>query len=205
MNSFNRRIHYNIAGAWGSATADNKFLQLRALDWNVDGPFKDFPQITVYHSTNASEGHGFANVGWTGWLGSITGFSEKKVGVSEIGVAFPDATFGNESTHGIPFTFILRDILQFDGSLTKAMSRISTANRTCDLILGVGDGNLPVGEAPFRGVQYSHDVANFFVDTDMQPVNDTWHPRIQDMVYYGAFDGEWMVRDDWTPSFRYCS
>ena len=94
--------------------------------------------------------------------------------------------FGKESRFGIPFTFILRDILQFDSSLADAMDRISSSNRTCDLILGVGDGKLDANaNAPFRGIQYSHDVANFYVDKDMQPHNDSWHARINDVVYYG--------------------
>lgn len=36
--------------------------------------------------------------------------------------------------------YLLRDILQFDKSLESAMERISNSKRTCDLILGVGDG-----------------------------------------------------------------
>ena len=38
----------------------------------LKGPFKDFPQVTVYHPTEGN-GHAFANFGWTGWIGSITG------------------------------------------------------------------------------------------------------------------------------------
>ena len=38
--------------------------------------------------------------------------------------------------------YLLRDILQFEGSLHGAMSRIASARRTCDLILGVGDGKV---------------------------------------------------------------
>lgn len=62
-------------GAWGKATAstNSRLFQLRALDWDVDGPFKNFPQITVYHPSNSDNGHAFANIGWTGWIGSITG------------------------------------------------------------------------------------------------------------------------------------
>lgn len=37
------------------------------------GPFKDFPQVTVYHPSDPKYGHAFANIGWTGWFGSITG------------------------------------------------------------------------------------------------------------------------------------
>ena len=36
------------------------------------GPFKDFPQVTVYHPSSGN-GNLFANIGWTGWIGSITG------------------------------------------------------------------------------------------------------------------------------------
>ena len=62
-------------GAWGDATADGNVLQLRALDWDTDGPFQDYPQVTIYHGDGGAGGQTFANVGWTGWLGSITGMS----------------------------------------------------------------------------------------------------------------------------------
>lgn len=87
-----RKGQCSMFGANGTATPDGHLLQLRALDWDVDGmhisllinavpgtllhsdagPFKNYPQITVYHP-NAGSGYGFANVGWTGWIGSITG------------------------------------------------------------------------------------------------------------------------------------
>ena len=85
-----------------------------ALDWDTDGPFKDYPAVVVYHPKDL--GHPFANVGFLGWIGALTGQSSKKLAISEIGVAFPDSTFGKESRVGIPFTFLLRDILQFDNS-----------------------------------------------------------------------------------------
>ena len=191
-------------------------MQLRALDWDVAGPFQNFPQITVYHPRDASDGNTFANIGWcacstappgraaeaslgrpivkerlagvslctsgpleerpgsfclcspsplfhppflptpvcrTIWIGSITGMSAEKMAISEIGVSNPDATFGNMSRVGVPFTFLLRDILQFDTSLQQSLDRISNANRTCDLILGVGDGKVGAAEDGRRGVR----------------------------------------------------
>jgi hypothetical protein len=176
----------SMYGAWGGATAGGKTLQLRALDWNPNGPFQDFPQVTVYHSSDASEGNTFANVGWTGWVGSITGMSSSATAISEIGVSFPDTTFGKESRIGIPFVFLLRDILQFDGSLMAAKHRITTAHRTCNLILGVGDGKIDASaSAPFNSIQYSHSVANFMDDKSLKPVNATWHQPIENIVYHG--------------------
>ena len=55
----------SMFGAWGNATlsSDGKLLQLRALDWDTEGPFKDYPAIVVYHPT---DGNAFANIGFTG-------------------------------------------------------------------------------------------------------------------------------------------
>lgn len=72
--------------------------------------------------------------------------SSAQMAISEIGVSFPDDTFGEESRRGIPFTYILRDVLQYDASLAAAKKRMTDAHRTCDLILGVGDGKVRPGE-----------------------------------------------------------
>lgn len=60
----------------------------------------------------------------------------------EIQVSYPDKSFGPETylAKGYPFGYIIRDVLQFDSTLEEATKRITTATRTCDLILGVGDG-----------------------------------------------------------------
>jgi isopenicillin-N N-acyltransferase-like protein len=71
--------------------------------------------VIVYHP-NSGNGHAFANVGFVGWIGALTGQSSAQMAISEIGVAFPDASFGKESRIGTPFTFLLRDILQYDNS-----------------------------------------------------------------------------------------
>jgi len=130
-----------------------------------------------------SGGHAFANVGFIGWIGALTGQSEAQMAISEIGVSFPDLTFGNESRIGVPFHFLLRDILQFDQTLNDSISRIENAHRTCDLILGVGDGK-PEAET-MRGFQYSASVANVISDKHFLPVNSTWHAPIEDVVYFG--------------------
>lgn len=99
--------------------------------------------------------------------------------MSEIGVSFPDTTFGKESRFGNPFTFVLRDVLQWDSTLEESIKRMKTTKRTCNLILGVGDGK---GE--FRSFQYSHSVCNVIGDTNPLPVAD-WHQPIEHAVYYG--------------------
>jgi len=117
------------------------------LDWDIDGPFRKHAAILVYHPSNEKDGHTFANIGFIGFLGSISGINENHMAISEIGVSYPDDSFGKESRIGNPFTYVLRDILQFDKSLDESINRLQNTRRTCNLLFGVGDGN----QARFRG------------------------------------------------------
>eukprot|EP01127_Copromyxa_protea_P021124 TRINITY_DN7179_c0_g1_i1.p1 TRINITY_DN7179_c0_g1~~TRINITY_DN7179_c0_g1_i1.p1 ORF type:complete len:445 (-),score=71.80 TRINITY_DN7179_c0_g1_i1:193-1527(-) len=173
----------SMFGMWGQALAPeyrNSLLQLRALDWDMDGPFRDHSALTVYHPTDGT--NAFINIGMVGFVGSLTGISSAQMGISEIGVSFPDkVSFGSESRIGIPFIFLLRDILKFDSTVDDSINRLSNAKRTCDLILGVGDGK----SNEFRGFAYSSSELHVFDDKNMLPLNDTWHPRIPSTVYWG--------------------
>jgi len=128
------------------------------------------------------------NIGVGGFIGGLTGVSETQLGISEIGVAYPDSTFGTESRFGVPFVFLLRDILQFDMTITDALNRIVKTKRTCDLILGVGDGK----SSQFRGVAYSSSKVTIMDDTTQLPVA-AWHPRIPQVVYWGM---DWICPGD---------
>jgi hypothetical protein len=115
-----------------------------------------------------------------GYIGTLTGMSSASMGISEIGVSYPDDTFGDESLTGLPFIFVERYILQYSDTLDDALSFIANVRRTCHLILGVADGKL--GTA--RMIQYAHSKVKFFDDQNLQPLAD-WHPRIPDAVYAG--------------------
>ena len=40
------------------------------------------------------------------------------------------------------FQFLLRDILQFDKSVNESQLRLTSIDRTCNLLFGVGDGKV---------------------------------------------------------------
>lgn len=96
---------------------------------------------------------------------------------------------GTSSRIGIPFHFLLRDILQvllesyrfwtlvqYDTDVPAALHRIHNAARTCSIFIGLGD---PVHQ--FSAVEYSYQVVNVYNDTDY-PINPG-HPRIPHVVY----------------------
>lgn len=176
------------AGFWGSATATGNTLQLRALDWDMDGPFRDFSLIYVNHGNpqNASWGHPFVQVSFVGFVGALTGQSATQLAVSEIGVSYSDASFGGKQPEGVipvpgvPFIFMLREILQSDLTIDDAANRLNNHRRTCDLILGVGDGKLGY----YRDFQYSEYLVNQLNPINYQPVNPQYHPYIADNTMY---------------------
>lgn len=68
--------------------------------------------------------------------------SAQMTAISEIGVSYPDDTFGSETFFGQPFVYMLRGMLQNAYTLDDATSYMADTQRTCHLILGVGDGKL---------------------------------------------------------------
>jgi hypothetical protein len=77
--------------------------------------------------------------------------------------------------------FILRDVLKYQTSMDDAITYIEEAERTCNLILGIGDGEAGI----VNGIEYSGYVAIPYNDSTLIPVNDTWHWPIEGVVYNG--------------------
>jgi len=156
--------------------------QLRALDWDTSGPLQEFPLVTIYHPDN---GHAFANVGWAGWIASITGMSSAQMAMSE---KVTDHDFGTTSRLGIPFNFLIRDILQWDADLDAAISRMANAARTCAIWLGCGDGKPYMHRANLFQYSYSNLLVINPQTVIPYPSNETKyeHPLLQDVVYWGV-------------------
>jgi isopenicillin-N N-acyltransferase-like protein len=174
-------------GAWGDASADGHTYQLRALDYATDcDTFTDMRMVVVYHPSGGRVAS--VSLGWPGLVGVLTGFSEQQIGISEIGVSFSDDSFGQgtdntppEKVAGQPWMSVLRDVAETATGLDSALAVIENANRTCNLIIGIGSGKDGVA----NGVEYSGYVAVPYNDTTLLPANDTWHAQIPGVVYNG--------------------
>ena len=181
-------------GSWGAASKDGKTYHMRSLDYETDGPFPNYPQMTVYHPS-AVEGtvqNAFANIGWPGAIGVLTGMNNQQMSINEIGVSFPDDSFGQgtpntppEKLQGEPWMSVVRNILQHTTSLDDAVASVEAAERTCNLIIGVGDGKVSDSTPMVNGIEYSGRVAVPYNDKNQLPVNGTWHPVLDSMVYNG--------------------
>ncbi len=169
-------FHCTFFAAWDSATKDGKLYQIRALDYEMRAHIQDYPAIIIY---DPEGGIPFANIGWVGFIGVVSGISSAHIAVSEIGESFGDE---HETLEGEPMPFLLRDILQKDDSLDKAVERIKNANRTSSYLYCVGDAEL--GEA--RSFETAADFCKVYDDSSL-PLD-----RIEDVVYTSmGMDSGW--------------
>jgi hypothetical protein len=170
------KAHCTMVGAWGEATAPqyrNSLVQLRALDWATNSPLQQWPLVTVYHT---STGGAFATLGWPIFLGALTGMSSAPIGVCEkVFLSYN----GTDTRNGIPFTLMLRDILEFDSSVSAAIKRMERAKRTCSIWVGVGS---PTSLEKFTIVEYARDYVRQFNDSNLESSNPE-HPQLPNIVY----------------------
>lgn len=170
-----------IVGAWKNSTKNNRLLQLRALDWSSDAPVNQFPSIVIYNSTEPGSKI-FANIGFAGLIGSITGISKIGISVGEKVwiprykdiVPYPEITY-----IGTPWTFVLRDLVQFANNMSEVIQTLSDTRRTMRIHLGVS--SLPDND--FRGFNYASNILQNFDDKNYTDYGPN-HPQLDGVFYY---------------------
>lgn len=76
------KAHCTIVGAFGPATKAGNLLHLRALDWDFESPVDKYPGIVIYEPTEAGS-KTFANIGFLGMIGILTGIAKDGVSIGE--------------------------------------------------------------------------------------------------------------------------
>lgn len=164
--------------AFGSATKRNEFLTVRVLDWGLHRISKlhQYPLIAI-HKPN--DGIPFANIGWVGFTGAISGMNAQGITLGEMGYGNPDG----ETLGGKPMPFMLRDVLQRASNLAEVKKIISESAPTCSYIYLMSDGKTKEAE------MYVRDVSRFLVFKPEERFVDRNNDlsSIEDTVYGGHF------------------
>jgi len=165
-----------MVGAWGEAIANTtgSMYQLRALDFIPDGPFQQVPTVIVYHP---SQGHNFSILSWSGFIGALSGLSSAPIALSQ---KFWGSYNGTKNRYGIPFYFLLRDILQFDSDVDDAFTRITNAARTCSIWIGLGDYT-----NTFKITAYSVDNVTYWDEHNFPAYEG--HPKFPGVLYLNKY------------------
>jgi hypothetical protein len=122
---------------------------------------RDYSSVAVFHPP-AGDGPATAVFGWVSYVGAVTGYSESVTVGEKFWNGVPSE---DESLYGQPWTFMTRDVLAAP-NYTTALSVLEQANRTCAVMLGIGDAERG-GSGDFTGAQVSaRNYTLFEWDTD---------------------------------------
>ncbi len=131
LNLFPEMFHCSGMTVCGQATSKGELYHVRVLDYGVGNGLQDTAILAV---VKPQQGHAFVNVTYAGFIGSITGLNEQKIGVGEIGGK------GYGSWKGLPMAFLLRCILEQTSSLAEVQHLLASTPRTCEYYYVFSDG-----------------------------------------------------------------
>jgi hypothetical protein len=131
LNLFPEVFHCLGLTVQDSFTTDGSLYHVRALDYGIG---MDLEKSNVIIVADPAKGIPFVNITYAGFIGCITGMSLAHLSIGEIGGK------GYGDWHGLPMSFLLREILQHANSLEKAVAMVNESKRTCEYFYLFADG-----------------------------------------------------------------
>jgi len=147
---------------------------------------QEYPVVAIYEPT---DGNLHAVIGFAGMIGaSGGGMNEHGIAQSEIMGHFCDP----ETLDGIPFPFLLRDILYHDATLAEALARIQKATRTNQYhycISGPGSAGASARLLFTSNAHYWEYGGNESVVGHPCESPDPFHTPLENVVYWKNHNG----------------
>jgi hypothetical protein len=131
-NVFPELFHCSGFALHGTATRDGRLYHGRVLDY-LRGVGLE-PNAVVF-VVRPDEGHAWANVGYAGFLGTVTAMNERRIAVGEMGGR------GEGNWDGKPMAHLLREVMERASTLDEAVDILRRGPRTCEYYYVVSDGN----------------------------------------------------------------
>ncbi len=128
---FPELFHCSGFAVSGKATSEGTLYHGRVLDYMTGIGLQENAALFVI----APEGRiPFANVGYAGLVGSVTGMNAQKVALGEMGGG------GEGAWDGVPMTILMRMALENANTLQEAVDIFQNAPRTCEYFYVFSDG-----------------------------------------------------------------
>ena len=166
-------------GAQEGATVDGKLYAVRILDWGLHriSRLHEYALITV---GIPDQGVPYANIGWAGYLGSVSGMNAKGITIGEMGYGDPPG----ETLQGTPMPFMLRDVMTYAKDLSDVRRILRDTVGTNSYAFLMTDGKTGEGEL------YVKDRNRFLAFPPNTDVRDHKEhlPAIQNIVYGGHYN-----------------
>ena len=130
-NIFPEFFHCSGVAVFGKATCRGTLLHARVLDYMTEVGLQDEAVTMAIEREGARR---FVNVGYAGFIGSVTGMNEKQVAIGEMGGR------GEGKWDGTPMAQLLRGALENCDTLEQALDYMRRRPRTCEYYYVISDG-----------------------------------------------------------------
>lgn len=163
-NVFPALFHCSGFAVYSSATVDGKLYHGRILDYITE---LGLQYSAVVYVINPDNYNAFANVGYSGFVGSVTGMNDQQVTFGEMGGG------GGHDWDGMPMAFLMRDGLERANTLDEGVQIFRETPRTCEYYYVISDSKI----RDARGLSTTPDrfiviKPNEAIETLDEPVED---------------------------------
>jgi len=130
-NVFPELFHCSGFAIAGEATVGGKLYHGRVLDYMTEIGLQS---AQVDFITKRPGCRGVVNIGYAGFVGSVTGMNDAQISLGEMGGR------GEGNWDGTPMAFLMRRVLDKAGTLDEARAIFENAKRTCEYYYIIADG-----------------------------------------------------------------
>jgi isopenicillin-N N-acyltransferase-like protein len=130
-NFFPELFHCSGFSLYGKATGDGHMYHGRVLDYLRGIGLEQNAVVMVYQP---DYGNAWVNLGYAGFIGSVTAMNEKGISIGEMGGA------GYGDWDGKPMAELMREVMEKSNSLDDAVRIMRTGPRTCHYYYVISDG-----------------------------------------------------------------
>jgi hypothetical protein len=194
-NFFPELFHCSGFALFGKATGDRHIYHGRVLDYLRGIGLEQSAVVTVYQP---DDGNAWVNLGYAGFIGSVTAMNAKGISIGEMGGE------GYGAWDGKPMAELIREVMEKANTLDDAVRIMRDSPRTCHYYYVIADGKtrsaigIEATPTTFRTVKPGEAVPELphaFNDAVLLSADDRYETlvgRVKD--HYGHFDAR-IARD----------
>ncbi len=130
-NFFPELFHCSGFALMGQATEGGRIYHGRVLDYLRGVGLESAAVVTV---NQPDQGHAWVNIGYAGFIGSVTAMNDQRISMGEMGGR------GEGHWDGKPMAELVREVMEKAGTLDEAIEILKRSPRTCEYFYVIADG-----------------------------------------------------------------